>query len=346
LNILLNQKADTPLTTNNKPHANPPTKNNQNMQLVNNSDSSMHSYFKGDDNNNNKTERDNISINTKEPFTSQPSDTITGAKHIPLEFINKKHKKNLYADLTNIKNITTINESTPLPKLKPLTPTEGLIELYNQVIPAKKFFMLNIKKRHFYLSSIRKPTFFYGKFKRIANVIVSMCINCILLSIYLTALEDVVITQGKGIGLFVVGVVVICIITNALVFVLTYIVYIQLPVLRELYIVVLQRSGLKIMRDYTKLKEKMFIRDIVFIVMQCLIFIVSFYFSFGFCATYKTQAGTFGIGFICVIILDAFGLEFAYEGFITLLYRYRQRGKVWLVLGYTLNQWRFQKCLL
>jgi hypothetical protein len=39
-------------------------------------------------------------------------------------------------------------------------------------------------------------------------------------------------------------------------------------------------------------------------------------------------------------------LEFAYEGFITLLYRYRQRGKVWLVLGYTLNQWRFQKCVL
>ena len=343
LNILLNQKAATPLTKNNKPHANPPTKNNQ---LVNNSDSSMHSYFRGDDDNNNKTERDNISVNTKEPFTSQPSDTIAGAKHIPLEFISKKHMKNLYADLTNIKDITTINESTPLPKLKPLTQTEGLIELYNQVIPAKKFFMLNIKKRHFYLSSIRKPTFFYGKFKRIANVIVSMCINCILLSIYLTALEGVVITQGKGIGLFVVGVFAICIITNALVFVLTYIVYIQLPVLRELYIVVLQRSGLKIMRDYTKLKEKMFIRDIVFIVMQCLIFIVSFYFSFGFCATYKTQAGTFGIGFICVIILDAFGLEFAYEGFITLLYRYRQRGKVWLVLGYTLNQWRFQKCLL
>ena len=343
LNALLNQKATRMLTTNIKANANPPTKhNNQNTQFIN-SDSSLHSYFKGDDDN--KTEKDNnVSVNTKEPFTSQPSDTIT-SKHIPLEFISKT-KRNLYADVTNIKNITTINESTPLPKLKPLTPTEGLIELYNQTITAKKFFKLNINKRHFYLSSIRKPTFFYGKFKRIANVIVSMCINCMLLSIYLTALEEVVITQGKGVGLFVLGVFVICIITNTLVFMLTYIVYIQLPVLRELYIVVLQRSGLKIMRDYTKLKEKMFVRDIVFIVMQCLIFIASFYFSFGFCATYKTQAGTFGIGFLCVVILDAFVLEFLYEGFITLLYRYRQRGKVWLVLGYSLNQWRFQKCLL
>ena len=379
LNMLLNKKTSSPdaskldvksVANNKNEPSNPPPKgktmsqqtelpehlvsDDKNKNLVSAIENPLNEYMNKDNKRNIRKRKTSLeNVKNKLGYNQSPQDYYNqkfSTRKTMDELINQFDKDNNDNNDGNDMNIFPfVNESNPpLINLQKLTKLEKLMEIYNLKCSSYIFFCKNIKKRHFYYSAVHKPSFFYGKFKRVSNLITSMSFNCFCLSISLTIGENIIIDQFKGIFYFFLVIICSIIITNIIVFCLSKIIYLDLEKLRELYNIIYENknTGILILKEYENLKNKMYIKNIVFIVLECLLFIVSFYFSFGFCSTYQYQSFTFGIGFFVLFVLDSLVFEFVYELIITLFYSFRHKGEIALFICATLNEWRFQKSLV
>ena len=114
----------------------------------------------------------------------------------------------------------------------------------------------------------------------------------------------------------------------------------------KLYISAKGKKGITILKEYQNLQNKFLLRNIIAIILQFCCFVISFYCSFGFCATYKYQSFTFLICFAFGLAIDCFILEFIYEIFIGFLFSIRKRGRFIITCAERLNSLRFIKLLI
>ena len=81
------------------------------------------------------------------------------------------------------------------------------------------------------------------------------------------------------------------------------------------------------------------------ILIDILFILLSFYFSFGFCATYLYQKDTFIIGVAICIISDLLIWELIYEFILSIFYMQRKCGKICITIIEFLNRMRTVKSL-
>ena len=200
--------------------------------------------------------------------------------------------------------------------------------------------------QHFYFSTLIRSSLCYGRYNRVGNLIASLSLFGLTLSLLLTYDEDVIINEYKGIQ-YLVGytIVAICVSSTIIQF-LSLLFYVNDIEMRRLYNIAKVNQGITILKEYEDLQNKYIWRSVLGVFLQLIIFVASFYVSFCFCATYKYQRMTFLIGFLGGIVFDCFFFEFIYEVILACLYSQRKKGGWMLSLAERLNRWRYIKVLI
>ena len=93
------------------------------------------------------------------------------------------------------------------------------------------------------------------------------------------------------------------------------------------------------------LMKETILYNILAIILDIFYILVSFYFSFGFCATYLYQKKSFIGGIIFGIISDITLFELLYEFILSILYKYRKKGRCIIQISEFLNKMRTIRAL-
>ena len=126
---------------------------------------------------------------------------------------------------------------------------------------------------------------------------------------------------------------------------LSFIYYVKMQTFRDLYTLLLNDNGLKIMNEWKKMTEFK-IKDIIGISLQMVYFVISFYICFGFCTIYINQQYTWLITCVTAILFDLILLEVLMEVLIAILYKYKNKSKYLLYFTFGLNKLRNIRCLI
>ena len=330
---------------------------NENKTLCNNVSKSAppkkdkedpHDFFSQLDNDNihnNNNNDDHIIIKEDNPQLQY----LDGIKR-PKEKPNKPQSKILRIKHLPKQNINTLEPETPenpLPKITPhLTVDKRRLEFYHLKLTMKELFLINIKTRHYYYTSLFTSSMFHKKFIQVSNVLTFIALNSIFLSVFLTTYKQANINDVPNGGGYVIlsslfSLLISCIVMNGV----NCIQYITIDKKREMYCYLQSGKELMLLREFNRMKEVHKWNEFVYVVVQVVIWCVGFYFSFGFCATYVKQDSSFIVGMAVIIGVDCFVLEFVYEGVIAVLYRFRKWKRGVLVVGEVMNLWRNVKVL-
>ena len=209
----------------------------------------------------------------------------------------------------------------------------------------KELFLINIKTRHYYYTSLFTSSMFHKKFIQVSNVLTSIALNSVFLSVFLTEYKQANISTPNGGGYVILSslfaLLISCFVMNGI----NYIQYVTIEKKREMYCYVQSGKELVLLREFNKMKEQHKWNEFVYIVVEIVVWCVGFYFSFGFCATYVAQASSFIVGIAFIVGFDCFVFEFAYEGIIVVLYRFRKWKRGVLIVAEFMNSWRNVKVL-
>jgi hypothetical protein len=77
---------------------------------------------------------------------------------------------------------------------------------------------------------------------------------------------------------------------------------------------------LKLLKSWGDMRQQNNIKSFIGIIILLVLIIVSFYFTFGYCALYVEAQKSFVMGWIFAVLIDALAIEFAFEFFIACLY--------------------------
>lgn len=140
------------------------------------------------------------------------------------------------------------------------------------------------------------------------------------------------------------------IITNIIVYPLPFIVSIDKNKFRILYIYIQNNLGLKLLNEWDSLitskQSKIKISEIIFYLIQILIYIVSFHFCFGFCSVYYDQQLVLIVFVLSGLLSDVFILEILTEILMTILYTLRKKNNFFLSLFIVFDELKRTKCFL
>ena len=322
---------------------NPPKRKKSTQDTIGDSDKNIISISYRKSNNTSKTTEKRDSISSSINYSSERDLNQEKPKEVSKEptMVIKTERQNI--DLPK-KKFTF--QKVELPNLPYMTQEIRLFEFSRLNLTTSNFLFKNITKRHFYFSTLIRSSLFYGRYKRVGNLIASLSLFGLTLSLLLTYDEDVIINEYKGIQ-YLVGytIVAICVSSTIIQF-LSLLFYVNDIEMRRLYNIAKVNQGITILKEYEDLQSKYIWRSVLGVFLQLIIFVASFYVSFCFCATYKYQRMTFLIGFLGGIVFDCFFFEFIYEVILACLYSQRKKGGWMLSLAERLNRWRYIKVLI
>ena len=307
-----------------------------------------HDFFAqldNDNSHNNNNNNDNIIIKEDNPQFQY----LDGIKR-PKEKSHKPQSKILRIKHLPKQNINALEPETPenpLPKITAhLTADKRRLEFYHLKLTMKELFLINIKTRHYYYTSLFTSSMFHKKFIQVSNVLTFIALNSIFLSVFLTTykqanINDVPNGSGYVILSSLFSLLISCIVMNGV----NYIQYITIDKKREMYCYLQSGKELMLLREFNRMKDVHKWNEFVYVIVEIVIWCIGFYFSFGFCATYVKQNSSFITGMAVIIGVDCFVFEFVYEGVIVVLYRFRKWKRGVLVVGEFMNLWRNVKVL-
>ena len=116
---------------------------------------------------------------------------------------------------------------------------------------------------------------------------------------------------------------------------------------RKLYCTIVKDGGINALKQMDDIINKgRFFWNLMGIIIQIIYVIIGFYFSFGFCATYRYQSSTFCLGLILTCGIDFIVMEILWEIIIALLFYIRDYGRLVVFFGTLLNTLRNIKHLI
>ena len=155
-----------------------------------------------------------------------------------------------------VSSVVSFGLFVELPNLPYMTQEIRLFEFSRLNLTTSNFLFKNITKRHFYFSTLIRSSLFYGRYKRVGNLIASLSLFSLTLSLLLTYDEDVIINEYKGIQ-YLVGytIVAICVSSTIIQF-LSLLFYVNDIEMRRLYNIAKVNKGITILKEYEDLQSK------------------------------------------------------------------------------------------
>ena len=259
--------------------------------------------------------------------------------------INKKYK-------VKIKNeqISEDIKKKELPDLNTdVTWNKLLMEFYNLEISQFDFFKNNFNKRYILYNLFSNYSLIYPKYKRIINFIAQCCLYTFFLSIlFIFDKNMVIIPKVKGFSYALLFIVYCCaaeFFSCLFIHFPSLLFHININKIRQLYKSIKEYHFLETLKSYQNVMKETILYNILAIILDIFYILVSFYFSFGFCATYLYQKKSFIGGIIFGIISDITLFELLYEFILSILYKYRKKGRCIIQISEFLNKMRTIRAL-
>ena len=251
--------------------------------------------------------------------------------------------KNKQIDLTND------DEKMP-PLIENLTFEKKMEEFHEFSISFKFFLIHNLKSRHIILTTFDRMSMVYSHYMRAGNFFAQLSMFAFFLSLFFTNDEKQqaynISTSNQYAKLFL-----YCFISDILgcivIHLPAYCFWVNDKKFRKLYCFILKDGGINALKQMEDIINKgRFFWNLMGIIIQIIYVIIGFYFSFGFCATYKYQSSTFCLGLILTCAIDFIVMEIVWEIIIALLFYIRDYGRLVVFFGTLLNTLRNIKHLI
>ena len=230
----------------------------------------------------------------------------------------------------------------------PLTYNKRLLEFYRLDLTMLNFFKINLKNRYILKVTFGSFSIIYNRYQRIGTIVAQYALYTFFLSIFFTADAKQEILNKKiptEIGLFVLYCVLSEIGACILVHIPAFMFYVDIPKLRPIYKEILDDGGLTIEKDFDKVVNHRFFWNVLGVSIQVIYFIISFYFSFGFVATYYYQRKTFALAILITALSDILIFEVLWEFILAFLYVIKKKGRCLIYIAEFCNRMRFMKTL-
>lgn len=287
-------------------------------------------------------------------------------KSIDVEFEDEiKIQKNNFIenadkpDILTTKNLTTdrLNDDSNQKKLlkrKLLVQnldinneTQRLKDLQNLNLDACDFYWKNIKNRHLFVTLINSGKQFYMPYLRIGYFFfyIYMILLFTTIGILFSPNLEIAKLSEKGVlsSLILVSIFPV-ILTNIILYIIHFFVYIKKSDMRRNLKSLRKNYDEFLVKDWPESLAHQNLFVYIFFGILLLIVLVSFYFSFGFCAVYKSQVITYLICFGANIVIDLLLFEFLVEAIIMLFYSLKENN-ICLNILYFLNTFKSDKVL-
>ena len=258
---IFHKEQDAPLFNNeNESKSAPPKKSKEDP----------HDFFAEPDDENNNNNDENIIIKEDNPQLQY----LDGIKR-PKETVQKPQSKILRIKHLPKQNINKLEPETPenpLPQITAkLSTDKRRLEFYHLKLTMKELFLIHIKTRHYYYTSLFTSSMFHKKFIQISNVLTSIALNSIFLSIFLTEYKQANIHIPNGGGYVILSSLFSLLISCFVMYGINYIQYITIEKKREMYCYVQSGSELMLLREFNKMKEQHTWNEFVYIVVEIVV---------------------------------------------------------------------------
>ena len=207
-----------------------------------------------------------------------------------------------------------------------------------------EFLLKNIISRSILINSFIIVSIFSPRWKKQTLLFTEMCLIIIFSSIFLT--NDETVRTGAEIVKIVVYSLIIMVLTDFFMYIFSFL-FFSFPnrVQRKLYNLVINNDQLKILKEWGETENRMRKLEFIGICLCILIWIFTFYISFGFTVVWTIQREAFLICFAMCFAFDFIGGELLIELLIAILYLERKHNSFLRYCAEGLNNLRNIRCL-
>ena len=271
-------------------------------------------------------------------------------------FLDKNKKENINAEMRygfyyKNKQIDLTNDDEKMPPLIENLTFEKKMEEFHEFSVSFKFFLIhNLKSRHIILTTFDRMSMVYSRYMRAGNFFAQLSMFAFFLTLFFINDEK---QQAYNIGgsSNYANLILYCFISDILgcivIHLPAYFFWVNDKKFRKLYCTIVKDGGINALKQMDDIINKgRFFWNLMGIIIQIIYVIIGFYFSFGFCATYRYQSSTFCLGLILTCGIDFIVMEILWEIIIALLFYIRDYGRLVVFFGTLLNTLRNIKHLI
>jgi hypothetical protein len=207
-----------------------------------------------------------------------------------------------------------------------------------------EFLLKNIISRSILINSFIIVSIFSPRWKKQTLLFTEMCLIIIFSSIFLT--NDETVRTGAEIVKIVIYSLIIMVLTDFFMYIFSFL-FFSFPnrVQRKLYNLVINNDQLKILKEWGETENRMRKLEFIGICLCILIWLFTFYISFGFTVVWTIQREAFLICFAMCFAFDFIGGELLIELLIAILYLERKHNSFLRYCAEGLNNLRNIRCL-
>ena len=271
-------------------------------------------------------------------------------------FLDKNKKENINAEMRygfyyKNKQIDLTNDDEKMPPLIENLTFEKKMEEFHEFSVSFKFFLIhNLKSRHIILTTFDRMSMVYSRYMRAGNFFAQLSMFAFFLTLFFIN-DEKQQAYNIGGGSNYANLILYCFISDILgcivIHLPAYFFWVNDKKFRKLYCTIVKDGGINALKQMDDIINKgRFFWNLMGIIIQIIYVIIGFYFSFGFCATYRYQSSTFCLGLILTCGIDFIVMEILWEIIIALLFYIRDYGRLVVFFGTLLNTLRNIKHLI
>ena len=209
-------------------------------------------------------------------------------------------------------------------------------------LTAKDFFSLNFRSRNILINALSVISLFHPRWKKLTMLMTEIALLLLSTSVFLTLDEKV---TSHSIPRCIVFALISTLGADFVLYLLAFFfVFPSIKVRRLLYLVK-EGGNLIILKEWDEMSKIQGYKALIGYIVCFIIWVISFYVTFGFTVVWKYQNGAFYLCLILGFVFDFLFLELIVEGIVALFF-YKRREIAWMrYIGEFLNRLRDYRCM-
>ena len=209
-------------------------------------------------------------------------------------------------------------------------------------LTAKDFFSLNFRSRNILINALNVISLFHPRWKKLTMLMTEIALLLLSTSVFLTLDEKV---TSHSIPRCIVFALISTLGADFVLYLLAFFfVFPSIKVRRLLYLVK-EGGNLIILKEWDEMSKIQGYKALIGYIVCFIIWVISFYVTFGFTVVWKYQNGAFYLCLILGFVFDFLFLELIVEGIVALFF-YKRREIAWMrYVGEFLNRLRDYICM-
>ena len=209
-------------------------------------------------------------------------------------------------------------------------------------LTSSDFFTLNFKSRNIIINALGIISLFHPRWKKLTMLMTEIALILLCTSIFLTLDEKV---TTKSISRIILFSIISTFAADFIIYLLAFFFVFPSIKIRRLLYMVKESGNLVILKEWEKMSFSQGCKALIGYIICFIIWIISFYVTFGFTVVWKYQNGAFYICLILCFIFDFILFEVIIEGIVALFF-YKRREIKWMrFVGEFLNRLGDYRCM-